>query len=41
MDKKEYEEALKDREKILREEPVKAFPLTEEEIKRLKEEGRI
>lgn len=41
MDKENYEKALKEREETLRKEPMKAFPLTEEEIKKLKKEGRI
>ena len=41
MTKKEYDEALKARECALREEKLKAFPLTEEEIKELKKQDRI
>lgn len=41
MTSKEYKAALEDREKAWREEPIKAFPLTEEQIKQLKKEGRI
>ena len=41
MTKTEYEKALEEREKILREEKMKAFPLTEEEIEELKKQGRI
>ena len=37
----EYEKALKDREKTWENESMKAFPLSEEEIERLKKEGRI
>lgn len=38
---KEYEKALEDREKSLREEQMKAFELSKEEIEQLKKEGRI
>lgn len=38
---KEYQKALEEREKALREEPMKAFSLTAEEIEQLKKEGRI
>lgn len=41
MDKKEYEAALKEREQIMAEEKIKAFPLTEKEIEELKKQGRI
>ena len=40
MTKTEYEKALEEREKILREEKMKAFPLTEE-IEELKKQGRL
>lgn len=39
--KKEYQKALEEREKAWREEPIKAFALTDEEIEQLKKEGRI
>lgn len=38
---KEYQKALEEREKAWREEPIKAFKLTPEEIEQLKKEGRI
>ncbi len=41
MKDKEYEVALKEREKMLREEPVKFRKLTPKEIEKLKKEGRI
>ena len=41
MTKKENVEGLKERERIMTEEKTKAFPLTEDEVKKLKEEGRI
>lgn len=41
MTDKELEKSLKEREQIMAEEKIKAFPLTEEEIKQLKKEGRI
>ena len=41
MTKKENDDGLKERERIMAEEKTKAFPLTEEEIKKLKKEGRI
>ena len=41
MTENEYQIALEEREKVLREEPVKAFKLTDEEIEQLKKEGRI
>lgn len=41
MNRSEYEKALEERKKVLREEPVKAFPLSEKEIKELKKQGRI
>ena len=41
MDDKEYEQALEEREKAWKDEPMKAFPLTKEEIEQLKKEGRI
>ena len=41
MDDKEYEKALEEREKAWRDEPMKAFPLTKEEIEQLKKEGRL
>ncbi|WP_278286687.1 hypothetical protein [Lachnospira eligens] len=41
MDKKEYEAALEEREHIMAEEKIKAFPLTEKEIEELKKQGRI
>ena len=37
----EYEKALEEREKTWENEPMKAFPLSEEEIECLKKEGRI
>ena len=39
--KEEYEKALEEREKAWRDDPMKAFPLTKEEIEQLKKEGRI
>ena len=36
MDKKEYEAALEERDHIMAEEKIKAFPLTEKEIEDLK-----
>ena len=36
-----YQEALKEREEILANEPIKFIPLTEEEIEELRKEGRI
>lgn len=36
-----YKKDLEEREKALREEPMKAFPLTPEEIEELKKQGRI
>lgn len=36
---KEYQKALEEREKAWREEPIKAFKLTPEEIEQLKKEG--
>ena len=41
MEDQEYEKALDEREKALRDEQMKAFPLTKEEIEQLKKEGRI
>ena len=41
MNKEEYEKALMEREKAWREEQMKAFPLSEEEIEELKKQGRI
>lgn len=41
MDKKDYDKALEEREKALRDEPMKAFPLTEKEIEELKKQGCI
>lgn len=41
MTKKEYEKALKEREKSWMKEPVKARKLTPEEIAELKKQGRI
>ena len=41
MKKKEHRKALKERERALREEKLKAFPLTEKEIEELKKQGRI
>lgn len=41
MSEAEYRKALEEREKALREEPMRAFPLTDEEIRKLKKEGRI
>lgn len=41
MTDKEREEGLKERERIMAEEKLKAFPLTEEEIEELKKQGRI
>nr|DAQ91592.1 MAG TPA: hypothetical protein [Caudoviricetes sp.] len=38
---KDLEKELEEREKIMRKEPMKAFPLTEEEIEQLKKERRI
>ena len=37
----EYEKALEEREKVWKNESMKAFPITEEEIECLKKEGRI
>ena len=39
--KKEYQKALEEREKVLREEPLKFREATPEEIEQLKKEGRI
>ena len=41
MNDDEYEKALVEREKTLCDEHMKAFPVSEEEIKQLKKEGRI
>ena len=41
MNDDEYEKALVEREKTLCDEQMKAFPVSEEEIKQLKKEGRI
>lgn len=41
MRNKELERNLKERERIMAEEKLKAFPLTNEEIEQLKKEGRI
>lgn len=41
MDRTEHEKALEEREKSLKEEPMKAFQLTDEEVEKLKKEGRI
>lgn len=41
MEEKDLEKELEEREKIMRKEPMKAFPLTEEEIEQLKKERRI
>lgn len=41
MNDKEIENAQKEREEILANEPLKAFDLTPEEIEQLKKEGRI
>lgn len=41
MTDEEYQKALEEREKVWREEPMKAFELTPEEIEQLKKEGRI
>lgn len=41
MTKKEYKKALKEKEKVLREEPVKFIKLKPEEIEQLRKEGRI
>ena len=41
MNDDEYEKALVEREKTLCNEQMKAFPVSEEEIKQLKKEGRI
>lgn len=41
MTKQENEKELKEREEVLYNEQLKAFPLTEEEIEQLKKEGRI
>lgn len=38
---KEYQEALEEREKAWREEPLKFRKITPEEIEQLKKEGRI
>ncbi len=37
----EREKAWREREEILAHEPLKAFVLTEEELQKLREEGRI
>lgn len=39
--KEKYKKELEERERILREEPVKFRKLTQEEIEQLKKEGRI
>lgn len=36
-----YEEALREREEILANEPLKFVPLTEEEIEELKKAGKL
>ena len=41
MTDKEKEEGVKERERIMSEEKLRPFPLTEEEIEQLKKEGRI
>ncbi|MDD3222514.1 MAG: hypothetical protein PHG07_09050 [Lachnospiraceae bacterium] len=41
MTEKEYRKALEEREKALREERIKAFELSAEEVEQLKKEGRI
>lgn len=41
MTEKEYQRASEERERLLRNEPIKAFELTEEEVEQLKKEGRI
>ena len=41
MTDEEYKKALEEREKSWREEPMKAFALSEEEIEELKKQGRI
>lgn len=39
--KEEYGKALEEREKLLREEPLRFQELTEEEIRELRKQGRI
>ena len=41
MTEQEREEGLKERERIMAEEKLKAFPLTEKEIEELKKQGRL
>ena len=41
MTKTDYDNDLEEREKAWREEQIKAFKLTAEEIEQLKKEGRI
>ena len=41
MTEKEREIALEEREEALQREPMRAFDLTEEEIKELRKQGRI
>lgn len=41
MADEKYERELEEREKSWREEPMKAFGLTEEEIEELKKQGRL
>ncbi len=41
MKEEEYGKAVEEREKLLREEPVRFHELTEEEIRELREQGRI
>jgi len=41
MDRMAYQKALKEREEILANEPIKCIPLTEEELEELRKEGRI
>jgi hypothetical protein len=41
MDKKEYKKALEERERLWREEPVKFKKATQQELEKLKKEGRI
>lgn len=41
MTDEEYQKAQEEREEALRNEQIKAFPLTEEKINELKKQGRI
>ena len=41
LKEKELDKELEERERIMRNEQMKAFPLTEEEIEKLKKEKRI